>query len=85
MKLFIWADPYRVFLGSVGLFVVANTVEEAKQLAKTGTTWTDIEIEDSDVRSAGHGNEIIDRSTIELGEPTRVVDLPCAEWHRWQE
>ena len=20
-----------------------------------------------------------------LGEPTRIVDLPCAEWHEWSE
>jgi hypothetical protein len=22
---------------------------------------------------------------VELGEPTRIIDLPCAEWNKWEE
>jgi hypothetical protein len=26
-----------------------------------------------------------DITTTDLGKPTRIVKLPCAEWHSWEE
>lgn len=76
MKLFVWANPYDVSYGTSGLFVVANDLDEARTLAATGKRYSYVEFEE---RSEG------DMSRIALGEPTRVVDLPCAEWHEWSE
>lgn len=75
MKLFFWNDPYPVSYGSSSVFVVAETVEQARELAKTGKHYSYGE----------YLNEERSMSSIELGAPTRVVDLPCAEWHEWHE
>jgi len=56
------------------LVVVAETIEDAKQQAKSGAVY-----------SYGIYKQYSTRETIELGDPTRIVDLPCAEWHEWQE
>lgn len=73
MKLFVWERPYTVFYGSSMLIAVAESVEEAKRIAKSapGYSYTIFD---------GHPNR-----SVKLGEPTRVVDLPCAEWHEWSE
>jgi hypothetical protein len=73
MKLYIWADPYHVSYGTSMLLAVARSVEEAKQLAARGARFSYVQYKQGD------GME------IDLGEPTRIVDLPCAEWHEWSE
>jgi hypothetical protein len=73
MKLYIWADPYHVSDGTSMLLAVARSVEEAKQLAARGARFSYVQYKQGD------GME------IDLGEPTRIVDLPCAEWHEWSE
>jgi hypothetical protein len=73
MKLYIWADPYHVSYGTSMLLAVAHSVEEAKQLAARGARFSYVQYKQGD------GME------IDLGEPTRIVDLPCAEWHEWSE
>lgn len=75
MKMFIWANPYAVSYGSSLLTVVAASVDEARELAKTGKVFAYGEYEQRDQRMDG----------VILGEPTRVLDLPCAEWNEWSE
>lgn len=78
MKLFVWADPYRVTYGSSAVFAVAETVEEARREAARGNWYSYVEFPHA------HGGSA-DALAAKLGEPTRVVDLPCAEWHEWTE
>ena len=72
MKLYVWVDPYAVSYGNSMVFAVARNLREAKKVAKKGKAYA-------------HGKYAKETPEIELGEPTRVVDLPCAEWHIWQE
>ncbi len=73
MKLYVWANPYKVRYGSSMVFAIAESLEAAKQQARHG-----------DGYSYGEFSNAAPTNT-ELGEPTRVVDLPCAEWHEWSE
>lgn len=73
MKLYVWASPYQVMYGTSGLFVVAEDLDQAKALARNAPRYTFI--------GYRQGNGV----AMELGEPTRIVDLPCAEWHEWSE
>lgn len=75
MKLFVWADPYRVSWGSSLLIAVAETEEQAREQARRAAAY-----------KYGHydNNKGVNKS-IPLGSPIRVVDLPCAEWHEWSE
>lgn len=73
MKLFVWCDPYSVSYGSAMVFAVASDVDEARKIAASGECY-----------SFGKYSDGTPPSLV-LGEPTRVVDLPCAEWHTWQE
>jgi hypothetical protein len=52
---------------------VAATVEEAREIARSAPRYTYGEFHQGD------------GCDVPLGEPTRVVDLPCAEWHEWAE
>lgn len=74
MKMFVWADPYRVSYGSSLLVVVAETLEQARIVAMQGKAYT-------------YGEFLSDRLPMEAiqSEPTRVIDVPCAEWHEWSE
>jgi hypothetical protein len=72
MKLFVWNNPYEVDAGQSLVFAVAETVEQAREIAKKGTVCT-----------FGKPREDQAQPNVELGEPTRVVELPCAEWHMW--
>ena len=74
MKLFVWANPYSIPYGTSGLFVVAEDEAQARELAKSGECYSYVEYAGG--KSAG---------SIDLGPPTRVVDVPCAEWHEWSE
>lgn len=73
MKLFIWNEPYHINYGSSICYVVADTVEQAREEAKRGI-----------LRQFGLGADPAPKN-IELGEPTAVRDLPCAEWYEWSE
>lgn len=78
MKLFIWSNPYHVGYGSTMLMVVAEDVSAAKKLAMSGASYHYTE----------YGQEGVPMNAAQiaaLGEPTRIVDLPCAEWHMWSE
>ena len=77
MKLFVWADPYPVRYGTSMVFAVAENVEEARLLAAKGRKWDFSQFEDKSWSPTD--------LTAALGEPARVVDLPCAEWHEWSE
>jgi hypothetical protein len=73
MKLFVWANPYKVWYGNSLLFAVAETEEQARMEAR---------------QAPGYAFGEFARSNpgdIPLGAPTRVLDLPCAEWHEWSE
>ena len=74
MKLFVWCDPYDVSYGSTMVFAVADDLAAAKAQARVGQGYSYGQYED-------HKAPV----TLELGEPTRIVELPCAEWHMWQE
>ena len=73
MKLFIWAEPYRVQDGCSIVFAVAETLEEAKAQAAKGTAWEYADCPKEGVQGTP------------LGDPIRVVEVPCAEWHQWSE
>jgi len=76
MKLFVWDNPYSVPWGDSLLFAVAETEEEAKRIAITeGKLYKGPEVE---------GQPDLPHC-FTLGAPTRVVNLPCAEWHEWEE
>lgn len=72
MKLFVWSDPYKISYGSTLLFAIAESVEEARLIAATAPAYAYGEFKDNNPGAT-------------LGEPLRIVDLPCAEWHKWQE
>lgn len=77
MKLFVWNEPYDVAYGQSMVFAVAETVEQARELCRTGTVCTYGTPKDWEPKDW--------TKKINLGEPTRVVDIPCAEWHEWSE
>lgn len=76
MKLFIWNNPFKESYGGSFVFAVAKTEDEARRIATT-----------ADVMAYGEYDEGPLSSRLEkpLGEPTRVLDLPCAEAYRWSE
>jgi len=75
MKLFFWDRPRPTGDPSI-FFAVAESVEEAKRLVRSAPRYDfGIYLQDP----ADYDPE------VELGEPTRVLDLPCAEWHEWSE
>lgn len=74
MKLFIWADPYKVHYGNSSVHAVAETLEEAKAIACS-----------SKAKSVSYGQYDNTERTgnlekMTLGEPTHVLDVPCAIW-----
>lgn len=74
MKLFVWNSSYRISFGGCCLYVVADTVEHARELARAAPV----------VRFglSPSGPAFGDKP---LGEPTRVVDLPGGECYEWEE
>ncbi len=81
MKLFLWNNPYSVPYGSSLVFAVAETLEDAKAEVLKGRVCAFGE----DYEHRQPTEEYDWRKEIKLGEPTRVLDLPCAEWHEWSE
>lgn len=74
MKLYLWAEPYPVRYGSSMVFAVADNLDEAKLAASRGRAY----------KYGAHEQEW-SPETLKLGDPLRVLDLPCAEWHEWAE
>jgi hypothetical protein len=72
-KLFVWVSPYPVNYGRSLYFAVAKDVEEARKLAAGKKIWAYSEYDNDKAPE-----------TVK-GEPTRVLDLPCGEWHEWSE
>lgn len=75
MKLFVWNDPYPVSYGSSLVFAVAETLEQAVELCKTGDAYRYGEFKQE-------RRPIVDLAGV---PPLRIVDVPCAEWHEWSE
>jgi len=74
MKMFFWNNPYKVTYGGSVLFAIAETEEAARKLAAhkcVRYTFGDSE----------QGRDNMKVIADKLGPPTRIVDLPCAEWH----
>jgi hypothetical protein len=81
MKLYFWANPYKVAYGESWVIAVAETLDDAKRQAAAGKVFK-FGLDFSDSKRFPQEQSVL---KIELGEPTRVVDLPCAEWHEWSE
>jgi hypothetical protein len=78
MKLYIWNDPYRVPYGGSHVYVVADTVEQARDQAcsKYAITMT----YGSPTRAQRDWTGMnLDRP------PDQIFDLPCAVWDEWSE
>lgn len=76
MKLFVWSDPYPVKYGSSMVFAIAESEVEARKQAEKGLAY-------KYCNYAGDG--VSPGIAKKLGEPDRIVDVPCAEWHEWSE
>lgn len=57
------------------VFVVAETLDEAKKQAADGFIYR------FGYKQQNKGTFLAEK----LDEPDRVLELPCAEWHEWQE
>lgn len=77
MKLFVWANPYQVKYGTSAFFAVAETVDDARAIARSAPRYSFFACEDG----AGMANA----DQLLAGEPTRIIDVPCGEWHEWSE
>lgn len=73
-RLYVWTEPYQVSYGGSIVFAIARNLEEAKATAKIGTKWSFGQFDDGPMNWPH-----------DLGEPTRVLGLPCAEWYHWEE
>lgn len=67
-------DIPRVSYGSSVVYAVADSEEEARQLALVAP-----------ISCYGHDPEERKSPPYELGAPTRVVDVPYAEIYEWSE
>lgn len=74
MNIFIWNNPYSVPYGGSFLFVAAQTEEDARKLAKSVP-----------IVAYGFGRPEKTFGSIELGEPTRVIEAPGGECYQWSE
>ena len=72
MKMYVWANPYHVSYGSSLVVAIADSLPEARKEACKGMAYSFGEFEQA-------------RPDVPLGKPTRIVNLPCAEWHEWSE
>lgn len=74
MRLYVWNDPYHVSYGGSILYVVAETEEQARELAVAAP-----------VAAFGNIREEGQKWDFKLGAADRVLDLPCAEIYEWSE
>lgn len=73
MKLYVWNDPYHIDYGGTCLYVIAESEEQARELAPS-----------AGVSQYGHEPGGGPPQKMELGVP-RVHDLPHAEIYHWSE
>ena len=73
MKLFVWNDTESPAWGGACLYIIAETLEEAKRQAKI-----------TFVSKFGEAPNTINDIEI-LSEPDRVHELPYAELYWWKE
>lgn len=71
--MFVWDMPYAVMYGSSKYIAVARNVDEARALSTQAAVF----------RSCGDGFRS-PRPPLK-GEPDRVLPVPCAEFHEWEE
>lgn len=76
MKLYVWKQPYSVAYGQADLFVVAENLKIALELAQSKLAKR---YSYNTLEGKGGYNH------FKLFKPTRIVKLPCAEWHKWSE
>jgi hypothetical protein len=80
MKMFIWDNPVLIKYGGSVIVAVAETIEEAREVATTQAQ--------SSFVGLGIGrypDKKEDYSRFIQGEPSRVVDVPCVEVFYYQE
>jgi len=75
MKLYVWVDPYQVAYGGSIIYAVAETQEEAERLAVNAPVFWFGAYEAGTVNSRVRA----------LGDPDRILDLPCAECYEHKE
>ena len=88
MQLFVWDNPYQVSYGHSLVFAIAESVEQARELAESKVAkWYSCGKHPNGFPGYTEDNKpnYTREGPRKLGEPTRVVDLPCAEWHEWEE
>ena len=89
MKLYVWIDPYLVAYGKSMVFSIAENEDDARKLAMSSLAkyYTYGELPDGYPTYIENNkvNFCREKPIIELGKPTRVESIPCAEWHRWEE
>lgn len=67
MKMFIWEDPYPVYDGGSRLVAVAETAEDALDVAFAAAPF----LTESQ------------KNYLRFQSPDYAHDLPCAEWFQW--
>jgi hypothetical protein len=75
MKIYIWNEPYQVSWGGSFLFIAAESEEQARLLAAIAP-------------KCGYGYRASNDKplgNIELGPPSRVIDVPGGECYWWSE
>ena len=77
MKLYIWAQPYSTPYGYSMLYAVAETEDQARELAKSAKL--------QEYGQAESPTPLNSDQVDALGKPDRVLDLPCAEFIEWAE
>jgi len=77
MKLVVWSNPYGVSYGGSMAFVVAETVEEARAILADANRA-------KSYRFHEYEQQRLPGVPVDV-EPTRIVDIPCGEWHEWSE
>jgi hypothetical protein len=75
LKMYIWVDPYAVSYGTSMAYAVAKSADQAKEILRNSKNFAYGQYEQKD-KPGQH---------CELGEPDRVLDLPCGEWVYWEE
>lgn len=74
MRLYVWNNPYKVSYGGSCLYAIAESEEQAREIAVTAIT-----------KSYGEYNGQMLGDHVKLGAPTRSCDLPYAEVYEWSD
>lgn len=77
MKLFVWNRPYSVKYGGPCLYVVAETIEQARQAALHAGV--------EEYGDGGGSFDPVELNKAIAAEPTRILEVPCAEIYQWSE